>query len=55
MDLRKGELRGLQWKDINFNNKIMNISKQIPSIYGNNNYKLTPLKTKSSNRQLLIN
>ena len=55
MGLRKGELLGLQWKDIDFNAKIMKIHKQIPSIYNNNNYKLTPLKTQSSNRDLPIN
>ncbi len=55
MGLRKGELRGLQWKDIDFNNKIMKIHKQIPSIYSMDNYKISPLKTKNSNRDLPIN
>ena len=55
MGLRKGELRGLQWKDIDFKNKIMRIYKQIPSIYSMDNYKLSPLKTKNSNRDLPIN
>ncbi len=55
MGLRKGELRGLQWKDIDFNNKIMKIHKQIPSIYGIDNYRLSPLKTQNSNRDLPIN
>jgi len=55
MGLRKGELRGLQWKDVNFENKTLHISKQIPSSYSLHNYKLTPLKTKSSNRTLPIN
>lgn len=27
--LRKGELRGLQWKDINFKDRTLNINKQI--------------------------
>ncbi len=55
MGLRKGELRGLQWKDIDFNNKMMKIHKQIPSIYSMDNYKISPLKTKNSNRDLPIN
>ena len=55
MGLRKGELRGLQWKDIDFKNKTMKIYKQIPSIYKKTNYKLSPLKTKQSNRVLPIN
>lgn len=55
MGLRKGELRGLQWKDIDFNNKMMKIYKQIPSIYSVDNYRLSPLKTKNSNRDLPIN
>ncbi len=55
MGLRKGELRGLQWKDIDFKNKIMRIYKQIPSIYSMDNYKLSPLKTQNSNRDLPIN
>lgn len=55
MGLRKGELRGLQWKDIDFNNKMMKIYKQIPSIYSIDNYRLSPLKTKNSNRDLPIN
>lgn len=55
MGLRKGELRGLQWKDIDFNNKMMKIHKQIPSIYSMENYRLSPLKTKNSNRDLPIN
>ena len=55
MGLRKGELQGLQWKDINFNNKMIKIHKQIPSIYSMDNYKISPLKTKNSNRDLPIN
>ena len=55
MGLRKGELRGLQWKDIDFNNKMMKIHKQIPSIYSVDNYRLSPLKTQNSNRDLPIN
>ena len=55
MGLRKGELRGLQWKDFDIENKILKISKQIPSSYTLHNYKITPLKTKKSNRILPIN
>ncbi len=55
MGLRKGELRGLQWKDVNFEKKTINITKQIPSIYNNKSYKITPLKTKKSNRELPLN
>ena len=30
----------------------MKIHKQVPSLYGTGNYKITPLKTKNSNRDL---
>lgn len=55
MGLRKGELRGLQWKDINWEECTMSITKQIPSVYSISNYKLAPLKTKKSNRILPLN
>lgn len=55
MGLRKGELRGLQWKHIDFENKIMHIRVQIPSRFNVADYKLTPLKTKASKRDLPIN
>lgn len=55
MGLRKGELRGLQWKDINFENKTMSIRKQISSMHSSVNYKMLPLKTVNSNRVLPIN
>ena len=55
MGLRKGELVGLQWTDIDLDKSIMSITKQIPSIYGASNYKITPLKTQNSNRVLPMN
>ena len=55
LGLRKGELRGLQWKDIDFSKKTMSIKRQIASRYDVRNYKLGPLKTKASYRDLPIN
>lgn len=54
LGLRKGELRGLQWKYIDFENHIMKLRVQIPSRYNVTDYKLTPLKTKASKRDLPI-
>lgn len=55
MGLRKGELRALTWKDIDFKNKTININKQIPSMYGVNDWKFTPTKNKKSERILPMN
>jgi len=54
MGCRKGELRGLTWDKIDFNNKKLNINIQVPSKYGSKDYKFTTLKTKSSKRTLPI-
>lgn len=54
MGCRKGELRGLTWDKIDFNNKRLNINIQVPSKYGSKDYKLTTPKTKSSKRNLPI-
>lgn len=48
--LRMGEIRALQWSDINFKNKNLNISKQIPTGY---NF-ITPPKTRAGIRQIPI-
>ena len=53
--LRRGELRGLQWKDINFKNRTLSISKQINDRCGSvKNWQFSVLKTKSSIRILKI-
>ena len=54
LGLRKGELRGLQWKYINFEKKTIHIKYQIPSRFDIADYKLTKLKTKASDRTLPI-
>lgn len=53
--LRIGEARGLQWKDIDWNNKTLWVNKQIQSIdnFGSN-YFICDLKTPSSNRKLVM-
>lgn len=48
--LRIGELRALNWNDIDFKNKIINISKQIPSGYKT----ITSPKTSAGVRQIPI-
>ena len=53
--LRKGELRGLQWKDINFDKKGLSITKQITDQGGTvKDFHFTDPKTKSSVRVLPI-
>ena len=54
--LRKGELRGLTWNDIDFKNKIVRINKNVVSIggEGSKSYNLTTPKTKKSIRTLPI-
>ena len=54
--LRRGEARALQWKDINWNNKMVSITKQAVT-HGSEtsyNYELTKPKTEKSNRILPI-
>lgn len=51
--LRRGELRGLQWKDINFKNRTLSISKQINDHCGSvKNWRFSVPKTKNSIRIL---
>ena len=53
--LRRGEPRVLQWKDINFKNRTLSISKQINDRCGSGkNWRFSVLKTKSSIRILKI-
>ena len=47
--LRRGELRGLQWKDINFKDRTLSITKQINDCCGSvKNWRFSVPKTKSS-------
>lgn len=51
--MRIGEVMGLSWQDIDFKNKTIRIRRQygyIPKI----GYMLTPLKTASSNRNIIV-
>lgn len=52
--LRRGELRGLTWGDVNFENKVLNINKNVVAINGDEGkkYIITTPKTKSSIRQI---
>lgn len=52
--LRLGELRGLQWKDINFTDKTLSVTKQIHSHIPRNNWHFSNPKTKKSIRALPI-
>jgi len=50
--LRQGEALGLQWSDINWNDKFIKITKQMQSIDGKR--KLVGLKTPNSNRVVFL-
>ena len=51
--LRRGEARGLQWSDIDWNNKLVSITKQANSVKNcQKYYELTPPKTSKSIRTL---
>ena len=53
--LRIGEARGLQWKDINWDNKTLWINKQVQSLDNySSSYYICNLKTASSNRILTM-
>ena len=54
--LRRGELRGLTWKDIDFNHKTLSVKKQITDRAGTiKDFHFSAPKTKSSIRTLPIN
>ena len=50
--LRKGELKGLTWNDINFEDKTLRVNKNVVSNIDGNKFKITSPKTKSSVRTL---
>lgn len=53
--LRIGEARGLQWEDIDWDNKTIWVHKQVQSLDNySSNYYVSNLKTKSSNRILTL-
>jgi len=53
--LRHGEARGLQWSNIDFENHTLSVTKQIiDDVSKKRPYKMTPPKTKSSNRTIPI-
>ena len=54
--LRRGELRGLTWKDIDFKNQYLNVNKNIVATQGDEKkpYMVTTPKTKSSIRNIPI-
>lgn len=54
--LRRGELRGLTWKDIDFNHKTLSVKRQITDRSGTvKDFHFSTSKTKSSIRTLPIN
>ncbi len=52
MGIRKGEMMGLQWKDIDFQNKTMSISKTVITLNRLKENPCTPPKTKNSYRTI---
>jgi len=50
--MRKGEMMALFWSDIDFNNKTIHVRKNM--VYVNKGYKITPPKTKKSNRMIKV-
>lgn len=48
--MRSGELRGLEWEDIDFKNKIIHVTKTL--VYVNNDYHLDTPKTPTSRRDI---
>lgn len=51
--VRRGEVLGIRWKDVDFENNCIHIRQQVTSI--NNRPQITTLKTKSSIRDLPLN
>lgn len=54
MGLRKGEMMGLQWKDINFKDRTMRIDKTVITINRLKPNPTTPPKTKNSYRTITM-
>ena len=52
--LRNGEMRGLKWSRIDWDNKELKILKQIPTKYSSRHFKETSLKTNGSKRTIPI-
>ncbi len=53
--LRRGELRGLIWQDINFEEKVLSVVRNVVNVKGDFGYwKITTPKTKTSKRKIPI-
>ena len=50
--LRRGEIVGLQWKDIDFERGTLSVTKQVRYVKGE--LKIAPPKTKASNRSIIL-
>ena len=48
--LRKGELKGLTWRDIYFDKRILSVNKQITQLNNTHDYRFSDTKTKDSQR-----
>ena len=48
--LRKGELKGLTWKDIYFDKRILSVNKQITQLNSRKGFEFSDSKTRESNR-----
>lgn len=53
-DLRKGELKGLTWKDIYFDKKVLSVNKQITQRNNSVKYEFSDTKTRDSRRIVFI-
>ncbi|WP_342026012.1 site-specific integrase [Cytobacillus pseudoceanisediminis] len=51
--MRRGEILGLKWSDLDFNKKVIHVSRSL-SYIPNGGYVITNLKTRSSNRKIPI-
>lgn len=55
--LRRGEVLGLQWKDLDWENRVISIKRQVSRIQqpdGGSSLEYAPLKTKTSTRQIKL-
>ena len=50
--LRRGEVVGLQWKDIDFETGTLSVTKQVRYVKGE--LKIEPPKTKASERSIIL-
>lgn len=52
--IREGEAAGLKWQDIDFENKVIHIEREVVYIPGNKDAQITPPKSANSTRDIFI-